>query len=463
MRMRRMNAIASSTEAPEHREMLLLNPIGGYAPAIGGFEVVRGAFPFVGHVPALASDPLTFIRDAELRHGPFFFIEGASRVQILVCAHPDALAVFKSKVVSSSYMRDVDGGAFGESVIVQDGKVHQRMRAVLNGPFTPRGLAAAELGPLVADIIERRVRRFERGEPIRVLAETREIALEVIFRLIGIAELDFSEWRKRYQQTVLLLINLPIMVPGSPRWQGHRGKTWIDARLHEQIDAERSREPGRGLLSALVHGKGAEGETLADHEIVDNLRLLLLAGHETSASTMAWVVAFLAQHPQAWARLTDEVRAFGRIPTNPGELRQLPFTEAVFREALRLYPPVPFDARLAQSDLVLRNRVVPKGTWVSIPILHLSRHRDLHDRPDEFRPDRWLGRTEPLTPLELIQFGAGPHFCLGYHLAWMEIMQFAAALALSFGMRGPHLVGKPPAPRYVPLLHPSTSLRVVFR
>ena len=442
--------------------MLLLNPIGSYTPSIAGFDVATGAFPFVGHLPALASDPLAFTREAERRYGPLFFIKGGLGLRILICAHPDALGVFKSKVVSSSYMREVDGGAFGESSIVQDGKVHQRMRAVLNGPFTPRGLAAAEIGPRVAEIIERRVRRFAARAPIAVLAETREISLEIIFRLIGIEDRDLSAWRKRYQQTTLLLLNVPTMLPGSPRWWGSRAKRWIDARLSEHVHAERAREPGRGLLSALVHGKGEAGETLADHEIVDNLRLLLLAGHETSASTMAWVAGLLAQWPDAWARLTEEVQALGRIPTNPSELRKLPFTEALFREALRLYPPVPFDARLTEADLDICGRVVPKDTLVSIPILHLSRHRELYARPDEFVPDRWLERREPLTPLELIPFGAGPHFCLGYHLACMEIMQFAAALALICGRHAPRVVGKTLTPRYVPLLHPSSALRIVF-
>lgn len=444
--------------------VLMLNPLGR-SRSIDGFPLARGAFPAIGHIPALATDGLAFIREAERRHGPLFFVETGFGSRMLVCARPDAFDVFMSKVASSGYMREgAVGEMFGSAVITQDGAVHHRMRAVLNGPFTPRGLSAAEVGPLVAQIMERRARRFMNGEPVRVLAETRELALDVIFRVVGIEDEELGEWRERYEEALLLFVNLPLNLPGTPHWRGRRGKAWIDGRLLESIRAARKRPPGSGLLSALVHGRGAEGETLSDGELVDNLRLVMLAGHETSASTMAWIMGLFAERRSLWERVSEEVRAFGRIPVSPADLRQLPFTEAVFREVLRLYPPVTNDARRTTGHLELCGRAIPKGTQVGIPILHLSRHRDLHDRPDELLPERWLDRKKRITPLELMQFGGGPHFCLGYHLAWMEIMQLMAALALAAGERGlrPRLVGAPPAPRYLPLLHPSASTRVVF-
>ncbi len=201
---------------------------------------------------------------------------------------------------------------------------------------------------------------------------------------------------------------------------------------------------------------------MSDEELVDNLRLVMLAGHETSASTMGWIVAFLAQHPDAWDRLTAEAKGLGHVPVSTAELRELPYAEAVFREALRLYPPVAMDARLLSGPLELAGRTIREGTQLGIPVIHLSRHPDLHARHDAFVPERWLGKREGITPLELVQFGGGPHFCLGYHLAWMEIVQFTVALALTLGERGlrPRIVSGRAVPRYAPLLHPSMSLRV---
>lgn len=445
--------------------VLILNPIERRPRSLQGFPIARGAFPVIGHLPALATDTLAFIRGAERRHGPLFFIESGFDARMLICAHPEAFDVFKSKVASSGYMGEgALGEMFGSAVITQDGAVHHRMRAVLNGPFTPRGLSAAEVGPLVAGIVERRAARFMRGEPLRVLAETRELALDVIFRVVGIEDDELGAWRRSYADALLLLVNLPLDLPGTPHWRGRRGKAWVDARLLESVRAARARPPRDGLLSALAHGRGADGETLSDGELVDNLRLVMLAGHETSASVMAWIIGMLAERRALWERLTEEVRALGRVPVSPADLRALPFTEALFREVLRLYPPVTNDARETTGELELSGRTIPKGTRVGIPILHLSRHRDLHERPDELRPERWLDRKRGITPLELMQFGGGPHFCLGYHLAWMEIMQLMAALALAASERGlaPRLASAPPTPRYLPLLHPSGSLRVAF-
>ena len=414
-------------------------------------------------MPALASDSLAFIRNAERDHGRLFFIDQGFGANTLVWTHPDAFSIYKSKLASSAYMREAGGTMFGDSVIVQDGRVHQRMRAVLNGPFTPRGLSTAEIGELIAAIALPRIAAMMGGEPIAVLHQTRELALDVIFRIIGVGDRDLSEWRQRYQDALLLLVNLPLDVPGSPRRRGQRGKAWVDGRLRALIETERTRGPGATLLSALVHGRGEAGEVLSDEELIDNLRLLMLAGHETSASTLAWMIGLLAEHPRTWDRLVEEARALGHVPTTPAELRALPFAEAVFREALRLYPPVAFDARTIEGDAELEGRHVPAGTRVGIPLMHLSRHPEREARPDDFWPERWLDRGA-LGPLELMQFGGGPHFCLGYHLAWMEIVQVAAALALEAHRRGkrPVLVGPPASPRYLPLLHPSSTLRVAF-
>jgi cytochrome P450 len=445
--------------------VLLLNPLRRRAREIEGFPVWRGGFPLLGHVPALASDTLAMCRDGARELGSLFFIEAGFGKHMLMCTHPDALSVFQAKAGSNDYMRDASGRLFGEAVIVQDGKPHQRMRAVLNGSFTPRGLSAASVGPMIAQIVERRVRSFARGEPIRMLAQMREMALDVVFRIVGIDDPDLSEWRRRYEDAIMLLINLPLDLPGLPRYRGRTGKAWIDERLHEKIRRIRATGKGEGLLATLVNAKGENGETISDDELVDNLRLVMLAGHETSASTMAWIVAYLADRPELWERLVAEARALGHVPTTPAELRRVPFAEAVFREALRMHPPVAFDARRMTAPIELCGRTIAADTLVGIAVIHLSRHPDLHRAPDTFDPDRWLGERTAITPVELMQFGGGAHFCLGYHLAWMEIVQFTVALALVAAERGtrPRLVGgKMPAPRYAPLLHPSKSLRITF-
>jgi cytochrome P450 len=261
---------------------------------------------------------------------------------------------------------------------------------------------------------------------------------------------------------MLLMINVPIDLPGSPRRRGRAARAWLDARIARIVARVRERGEEGGLLAALVHSRDETGAPLTDRELIDNLRLIFLAGHETSASTMAWMVAYLADRPDVWRTLRDEALAAPDLPRSPSDLKAFPYAEAVFRETLRLRPPVGLDARRAIVDLELGGHTVKKGTLVTIPIITLSRDAQQYPDPDAFKPERWLGRESSPAPIELIQFGGGPHFCLGYHLAWMEIVAFAVALGRALPAAGPSLVGGFPAVRYLPLLHPAASTQVRF-
>ncbi len=177
---------------------------------------------------------------------------------------------------------------------------------------------------------------------------------------------------------------------------------------------------------------------------------------------MAWIVAYLATRPDVWRSVREEALAAEDLPRSPRDLRRFPYAESVFREALRLAPPVSRDGRVASEDFELCGRTVRKGTMCTIPIGYLSRDPSVYEDPDAFRPERWAGRLTVVTPFERLQFGGGPHFCLGYHLAWLEIVAFTAALARAVPEDGLRLDGPFPAVRYLPLLHPSASMRASF-
>lgn len=440
-----------------------LNPLARRPAERLGFPVMRGSFPVLGHLPALRTDALGLFRLAERELGPHFWIDSGFGQRMLHCIQPDVFSVFKTRSGSSGYLADQYGMLFTGTIFVLDGEAHQHIRSAMSSPFAPRGLTDAAVGDVIASIVERRVRTFV-GREVPILQETREAALEVMFRIVGIRDPDLTTWRRRYEDLAFLLLRFPFDFPGSPTRRGVAARTWLDDRLGVLVRAARVDEADTGLLATLSRARDDDGRPLDERELVTNLRILLLAGHETSASTMAWLTTHLARRPDIWDRLCAEAEAAGELPRTPREARSFPLAEAVFREALRLYPPVITDARRVVSSFELAGRTIPEGVLAGIPILHLSRSPAQYDRPDEFDPDRWLGREQPPTPLELIQFGGGPHFCLGYHLAWLEIVQFTAALALHLGRRGlrPRLAGAPPEMRYLPLLHPPKETRVVF-
>jgi len=442
---------------------LALNPLRSGPRRKQGYPVMHGAWPVVGHLPSLYVDTLALARRAERELGPLFWLNQGFGHLALYCLEPEAFDVFRNRVTSSEHLRTVAGAFLGESMIVHDGQKHHHMRSAMNGPFTPKGLAALEVGAVLAETIRARVARWPALGELKILAQTRELALALIFRMMGIEDDALSEWREHYEEFMLIALNVPIELPGFPRWRGRRAKLWLDTRLLELIRAARGRKDGHGLLWELVHAKDEGGLHLSDQELLDNIRLLLLAGHETTASIMAWMVIAMAEHPAIWEQLGDEAAAHD-LPVTPKDLKHFPLAEAIFRESLRLHPPVATNGRIVTGELELMGRRIPEGTMVGLCFTHLGRHPALYTDGDAFMPSRWLDRKQPISPLETSQFGGGPHFCLGYHVAWMEGVQFAVALAKT--MRAarlrPILSGSPPTMRYLPLAHPDPGTRVRF-
>ena len=398
---------------------MLLNPLNRRVRAHQGFPVMRGAFPLVGHLPAIMCNLPVLLQQAGRDMGTHFGLDFGPRGICLICLHPDVHLLFKNKVTTSCVIADMSPEMFANTVLAEDGAHHRSVRSAMNGSFQPNGLTATEVGSLFAEMIERRMAAWRDQREINLLHDTGNLMLALVFRMLGVEETEFSIWNKKYRQFLLLGIAPPIDLPGMPLPRGRSARAWIDEQLCGFIAVARRQREAGGLLAALVRAFDGSGGQLSDADLLANLRLLILAAHDTAAATMAWVVVELAQRPALWDALCDEANRVGTVPRSPKELADFRFAEALFRETLRLHPAVAMTHRRALVDFELGGRVVAKDTHLIIPIAHLSRHPELCERPDEFDLARWLGRNESITPAETLQFGGGPHRCLGYHLAWM--------------------------------------------
>lgn len=167
------------------------------------------------------------------------------------------------------------------------------------------------------------------------------------------------------------------------------------------------------------------------------------------------MVSYAATRPEIHDRLMAEAIAADGLPQTPTALSAFPFTEALFREVLRLHPPVVLTTRITLEPLDIEGYHLPAGTVVGIPLWLLGRDPDLFDDPERFDPERWIRQERPPTPIKRSAFGGGPHFCLGYHMALVEGVQYMVAL-----MRGLHETGRRlhmkrlPKELYIPLLRP---------
>jgi cytochrome P450 len=429
--------------------------------------VARGYLPGLGHIPALLAD-LPGLLESGASQGPLFWMNLGGDRWVLASTHEDWFAVLRNKETSSAILSEMEGEAIagnflGRSVVVLDGSAHRRTRGAMNGPFTPRGMSAVGMGQAIAEVIGARVSNWPKETRVPIAAETREIAVDVIFRTLGIPQKDCRAWRMKFEEMLCLAIPVVGKVPGSAGWRGRRARAFVDDRLRDIVRTARSRPAEESFVTALVHGRDEQGQGLDEDELVDNLRVLVIAGHETTASVMAWAVLHLAEQPALWRRLVEEAQQGERPPMSPDELSRFPVAEGVFREALRMHPPAMLDVREVIAPLELLGRTLLPGTIVALGIYGLLRNSVRYPHPDVFDPDRWVSASKRPGPLETVPFGGGPHFCLGYHMAWLEAVHFIVAFARALGSRGlcPRLEGdRLPSPVWFPVLRPPRSAAI---
>jgi cytochrome P450 len=294
---------------------------------------------------------------------------------------------------------------------------------------------------------------------VEVEAEASHAAADVIFRTLfsipiehHVAAAVFDRFRT-YQRAQPIL-NLAAFLP-LPRWfpRAHRPAARRAAaeirRLIAGLTAERMAAIDAGdapndlatkIMTTADPETGARFDTA---EMVDQVAIFFLAGHETSASALGWGLYLLATHPEAQARVAAEARAFAADPSFAA-LSRLRFTRDVFRETLRLYPPVPMMVRQTTRAETFRGRAVRPGAQVVLSPWHLGRHSRIWAEPDAFDPDRWSREeTRAAARAAYIPFSAGPRVCTGAGFAMAEGVMLLALLvdAFTFAPAGP-----PPVP-----------------
>jgi cytochrome P450 len=308
------------------------------------------------------------------------------------------------------------------SVLLLDGPQHLRQRKLMLPPF--HGSRMAGYRELVAQIAREHVAGWPRGVPLPLAPRMQAITLDVVLRVIfGVdaesARLDALRDRLRAMLArVLGGASMLVMASAGPRRVERAGvyRRWlrpVDALLHEQI-AERRAAPGDDVLSLLLAARGEDGSPMSEQELRDELITLLVAGHETTATALAWTVERLTRTPGGW----DALRAGGEA-----------YAEAAAKEALRLRPVLPVVLRNLQRPATIAGLDLPAGTVVAPSIYLVHRRADLYPEPARFRPERFLGPEPQGGTYTWIPFGGGIRRCLGAAFALMELRVVLAELA----------------------------------
>jgi cytochrome P450 family 135 len=368
--------------------------------------------------------PLGFLDACRRRYGDAFSVRFIGfQTPMVVISNPEAIRdLYRSRENGLPPGRSVAlGPVMGErSVLLLEGTEHLSRRKVMLPPFHGERMRAYE--PVIAEIIGAEIDSWPLGREFAIHPRMQAVTLEVIMRAVfGVTDPE----RAARLRGLLAEMLSGLADPGtqvrvllarrfgreSPVERLRATLDAVDELLYAEI-AERRADPAldqrQDILAMLVGARFEDGEALSDRELRDQLVTLLLAGHETTATALAWTFDLLLRSPAQLARLRAELDQGGDE-----------YLRATISESLRLRPVVPLAGRRLHAELRVGDHVLPAGTDVT-PAFWLTHTRpDLYPEPHAFRPERFL--ADPPETYAWVPFGGGVRRCLGASFAEFEM------------------------------------------
>lgn len=260
------------------------------------------------------------------------------------------------------------------------------------------------------------------------------------------------------------IVRLPVV--GRTYARGVQARARLADFIRERI-AQRRASDANDLFTQLCHARDEADKQYSDEEIVDHLIFIMMAAHDTTTSAITTMVYALAKHPQWQDRLRREARntadwmaRSGRSTPTLDDLARMTDIELVFKEALRLYQPLPTIARRALVDVEIHGKVIPAGTPVAVFPIQVHRSAEWWSQPEKFDPERFSSeRAEHrLHPYAWAPFGGGAHMCLGLHFAEMQVKAVLLPLLRSWQWSVPEAYV--PNYAYAPIAKPRDGLPI---
>jgi len=357
----------------------------------------------------------------------------------------------------------------GEGLLTSEHDLHKRQRRLAQPAFHRERIS--RYGEVMVEKAAKVRDGWSEGNEIDMAHEMMRLTLAVVAQTLLDADVDDDADQIGAVMTELmgmfpllvhpfakLLLRLPIF-PDVRRYR--RARAFLDQTIYSIIAEHRRSGVDRGdLLSMLIMATDVEGDggTMTDTQLRDETMTIILAGHETTAVGLAWTWYQLARNPHVERELHRELDTVlgGRTPT-PADYPRLPYTEMVFAESMRLYPPGWVMGRLALEDVRVGEWLVPKDSLVIVSQAVTHRDPRYWPNPDVFDPQRFTAEAKASRPkMAYFPFGAGPRICIGEGFAWMEGVLILATLAQKWKFeRGPDV-----APQAQITLRPATPMRM---
>ena len=339
--------------------------------------------------------------------------------------------------------------ALGDGLLTAEGELWRSTRQSVAPHFNPRAIAAV-FGDMQVSAIEMTRRWQSRpapDHPLDLVVEFKRLTYDIISRTAFSGALNRDRAAIHAEMAVYFdtvgRIDLPSILGLPPQWpslaqlraaRAIRAVREVIERIVEDRCSKRS-QPANDLLDKLLNAADpTTGVALSPQLVTDNLLTFLVAGHETTANALSWILYLLATHREAEEQVRREIDAVvqdGRL--SPMDLDRLTFTRAVVDEAMRLYPPVPFIGRRPIGRDVVDDHPVDDRSQILISPWVVHRHRAFWSDPDAFRPERFLRPDRNVISRgAFLPFGLGPRICIGQRFALQEILIVLAAIIPMF-------------------------------
>jgi cytochrome P450 len=379
---------------------------------------------------------------------------GMSRRGILLVNDPAAIAEILVNSEGFFPKNDLMVGALeglvGDSIFVSDGATWRRQRRMIDPAFSHMRINQAydAMAEAVDDYVQRADGIADKKEPFSLDAAMSLLTADIICRTIFSRSLDdragrdvfhaFTTFERSVANVALtrLLLGKPfakVPQPASVEEACRVIRSHFNTMLDERMTEGRP-ETDDIAGSIMAARDPATGEGFTREELIDQIGVFFLAGHETTASVLTWTFFILSQRPELVARMRQEIDGLvGSGPILIEHTKKMTFTRNVFRETLRLYPPITFIPRVVASDTVIKGRKVKRGTMIMIAPWTVHRHQALWHEPDVFDPDRFsTDREKEIRTGAYMPFGLGPRICVGAAFATVESCLILASLVRRF-------------------------------
>lgn len=417
----------------------------GNPPGPKGNWLVGSFFSFV-------KDPLNFLVETARDHGDICSYRFAYQTVWQVNS-PELVEEVLLKqarfMIKDEVTRDLES-VLGQGLLTSSGDLWKRQRKLAAPPLQKKQIQ--QYAACMVEETHGMVDKMAEG-PVDIHEHMVRLTLEIVGRTLFDTRFEDTAAKEAgvaltgVMDGFMLLIQtwrrlVPSWVPLPARIRYQRAGRAIDDFVNSVIQQRRaSGTDGDDLLSRLMRARDDDGHGMTDKQLRDEVVTMVLAGHETTALALTYAIYLLGRHPDVLARLNQEIQtAVGGRDATPADMGNLPYTDAVLKETMRLYPPAWAIGREPTEDVQIGGYTIPKGGQIFLSQWAVHRNADIYEDPLAFKPERWLdGLADRLPRFAYFPFGGGPRICIGNHFAIMEAMLILVTFLqrVSFTYEGP--------------------------